>query len=132
MQQVKTSSREELIYRILADLTVALHFGWILFLIFGCFLGTRFRLIKIVHLSALAFAVIINATGSACPLTYLEVWLRQKHDPALSYAGSFIAHYIEKIIYFTLPESSLALLTIALAGLNIFVYSRSRNKKKYS
>jgi hypothetical protein len=119
-----------LIYRLLADLTVALHFSWILFLIFGCFLGTRFRLIKIVHLSALAFAVIINASGSVCPLTYLEVWLRQKHDPSLSYAGSFIVHYIEKLIYFTFPESSLAVLTIMLAGLNLFVYLRRRKSIK--
>ncbi|MCE5313085.1 MAG: DUF2784 domain-containing protein [Nitrospiraceae bacterium] len=122
-----------MIYRILADLTVALHFGWILFLIFGCFLGIRYRWIRIIHIAALAFAVLINATGTVCPLTHLEIWLRQKHDPALSYAGSFIVHYIEKIIYFTLPESSLAALTIALAGLNIYVYlykGRIKSKEK--
>jgi hypothetical protein len=110
----------------LADFTVFIHFGWILFLLFGSFVGVKYRLIKIVHLAALAFAVVINATGSICPLTHLEVWFRQKHDPTLSYAGSFIVHYIEKLIYLTLPESSLAILTAALAGLNIFVYAKRK------
>ncbi|MCE5195150.1 MAG: DUF2784 domain-containing protein [Nitrospiraceae bacterium] len=109
-------------YKILADAVVIIHFLWIIFIIFGVFWGTRNKTVKIIHISALAFAVIIQVSGWYCPLTHLEVWLRAKHDPALSYTGSFIAYYAEKIVYINLPRDLIIMLTIFFAGLNIFLY----------
>lgn len=111
-------------YKILADVTVLIHFLWIVFLLMGAIWGRRKRLIKILHLSGLAFALTIQLFGWHCPLTHLEVWLRLKHHPDLTYAGSFIIHYVEKLIYVEIAPSLIFFATLLLAGLNLWIYLR--------
>lgn len=109
-------------YRILADIVVFLHLLWILFLVFGVFLGTRNKTARGLHIAGLAFAVIIQVFGWYCPLTHLEVWLRLKHDPALSYYGSFIIHYMEKFIYMEVSGRLIFVLSILLCGGSLWLY----------
>jgi hypothetical protein len=115
-------------YRIAADLVVLVHFLWILFLICGAFIGRRYRLVKIFHMSGLGFAVIMQIYGWYCPLTHLEIWLRQKHDPSLTYSGSFIIHYIEKVIYIQLSPGIIFVLTLTMIVVSGFVYFRIKEK----
>lgn len=111
-----------MLYRILADAVVLTHFLWILFLIFGALWGRRNMGVKILHISGLAFAFVIEIFNWYCPLTHMEVWLRTRHDPTLSYTGSFIIHYLEKIIYIQLPYYLIALLTVLICGFNAWIY----------
>src|SRR3972149_6482494 len=97
-----------MLYRFLADAVVLIHFLWILFLISGAVWGMRNRAVKIIHLSGLAFAFIIEVFNFYCPLTYIEVWARARHDPASNYAGSFIIYYMENLIYISLRAVSMA------------------------
>jgi hypothetical protein len=115
-----------MIFKVLADITVLLHFLWILFLTFGCFLGVRYRSAKIVHLAGLVFAVVMQVFGWYCPLTHLEVWFRLKHDPALTYGGSFIVHYLEKLVYLQLSRRSIFVLTIILIGFTVWFYKKKK------
>jgi hypothetical protein len=115
-------------YRIAADLVVLVHFLWILFLICGAFIGRSYRLVKIFHISGLGFAVIMQIYGWYCPLTHLEIWLRQKHDPSLTYSGSFIIHYIEKVIYIQLSPGIIFVLTLTMIVVSGFVYFRIKEK----
>jgi len=78
------------------------------------------------HLSGLAFACIIQILGWYCPFTYLEVWLRSKHDPALIYTGSFIIHYLEKAVYLEISRYLIFIFTVFLCGFNLWVYLRKR------
>ena len=112
-------------YKILADIVVLSHFLWILFLFFGAFLGKGGTL-KIFHLSGLSFAFVIQIFDWYCPLTYLEVWLRSKHDPGLIYAGSFIIHYVEGIVYMELSRQFILAFTIFLLGFNIWFYLKKK------
>lgn len=116
-------------YKILADLVVLLHFLWILFLFFGAFWGIKSKVAKIFHLSGLAFAFIIQIFDWYCPLTHLEVWLRSKHSPFLTYAGSFIIHYVEKIVYIEISRFVVFVFTILLCGLNAWLYFRGSRKE---
>ena len=116
-------------YKLLADAVVLIHFLWILFLLFGATVGARHRVIRILHLSGLAFALLIQIFGGYCPLTYLEVWLRSKHDPHLAYTGSFIIHYVEKMIYLELFRMPIVIGTVILVGLNLwFYFGRKRGR----
>jgi hypothetical protein len=117
-----------MLYKIFADIIVFIHFLWILFLIFGAFLGVRYKAAKIFHISGLVSAVISQIFDWHCPLTYLEVWLRERHNPALSYTGSFIIHYLEKMIYIEVSRNLILILIIILCGFNAWFY---HNKKKY-
>lgn len=111
-----------MLYKMLADVVVLVHFLWIAFLCFGPFLGKRNQAIKIFHVSGLFFALIIQVFDWYCPLTHLEVWLRSKHAPDLTYTGSFIIHYVEKIVYIDLSPTLILLLTLLLCGFNVWFY----------
>jgi hypothetical protein len=115
-----------MIYKILADIVVFVHFLWILFLIFGAFFGSKNRFIKIFHISGLAFAFVIQLFGWYCPLTHLEVWLREKHNPSLTYSSLFMIHYLEKLIYIEIPSYLILILTILLCGFNVWIYMRKK------
>lgn len=111
-----------MIYRILADLVVLIHFLWIVFLISGAFVGRKCRLIKYLHIGGLGFAFLIQIFGWYCPLTHLEVWLRSKHEPSMGYRGSFIIHYVEKIVYIELQSWIIFLMTLIIAGVSFLLY----------
>ncbi len=113
-----------MLYKVLADIVVLIHFLWIVFLIFGGFLGRKNKVVRYFHTFGLAFAVIIQIFGWYCPLTLLEVWLRSKHDPSVAYKGSFIIHYLEKLIYIEISPLILFLITLFLIGVNFFVYKK--------
>lgn len=115
-------------YKILADVVVFLHFLWILFLIFGGLIGRRHRTVKVFHVSGLIFAVVIQVFGWFCPLTHLEVFFRERHDPSLAYSGSFIIHYVEKIVYLELSPKVIMILTLLLLVCNLWLYRRGKKK----
>ena len=117
-----------MLYKILADSVVLIHFIWILFLFLGAFWGIKNKAVKILHLAGLVFAIIIQIVDWYCPLTYLEVWLRSKHNPELTYTGSFIIHYVEKIVYIELSRYLILIFTFFLCGFNAWVYL---GKKKF-
>ena len=123
------SNRRAMTYKILADFTLLIHFLWILFLFFGAYVGARVRVLKILHLSGLAFALITEILGWYCPLTYLEVWLRSKHDPRWVYAGSFIIHYVEKIVYLELSRTYVVIGTVLLVGFNLWYYLGRKTRR---
>jgi hypothetical protein len=113
-------------YKILADIVVLIHFIWILFLFLGAFWGVKNRAVKIFHIIGLLFAFLIQIFDWTCPLTHLEVWLRSQHHLNLTYAGSFIIHYIEKLVYIELSRSLILIFTIFLCGFNVGFYFKRR------
>jgi hypothetical protein len=110
-------------YRGLADATVALHFAFILFVVFGGFLAWRRRFWAWLHLPAVAWVAWLEFTGALCPLTPLENALRARAGDA-GYAGGFIDHYLVPVIY---PAGLTAeiqfLLGCAVVALNVVVYA---------
>ena len=113
-------------YKLAADFVVLIHFLWIVFLIFGVFIGKKYRAVKIFHIAGLGFAVVIQIFGWYCPLTHLEIWLRQRHDPLLAYSGSFIVFYMEKLIYIELDPGIIFVLTLILITISVFLYSAKK------
>ncbi len=111
-----------MVYRILADFVVLIHFLWIIFLFLGVLWGVRNRVVKLVHLAGLLFTFILHLGNWYCPLTHLEIYLRMKHDPDLTYAGSFIIHYVEKVVYIELSVDLLLVATIFLCVFNVLFY----------
>ena len=115
-------------YKVAADFVVFIHFLWIVFLIFGAFIGKKYRVVKIFHIAGLGFAVIMQVFGWYCPLTHLEIWLRQRHDPFLTYSGSFIVYYVERLIYIELAPWIIFVLTLILVSVSVYIYYRKNEK----
>jgi hypothetical protein len=110
------------LYRVLADLTVLIHFLWILFLVSGAFWGKRSRAVRGLHVGGLAFAVAIQVSDWYCPLTHLESWLRSRHAPETAYSGYYLVHYLEKVVYLDMSRTFIVALTAALCLFNLWFY----------
>ncbi|MCS7281473.1 MAG: DUF2784 domain-containing protein [Desulfobacterota bacterium] len=113
-----------MVYKVLADFVILVHFFWILFLLFGAFFGLKSKKLRILHIFGLFFAFFIQTFDLYCPLTYLEIYIREKHEPDKAYAGSFIAYYVEKLIYIELSRILILLLTFCVVGTNLWIYAR--------
>jgi hypothetical protein len=85
-------------YRALADLTVLLHLGFVLFVVFGGLLALRWPKTVWAHLPAAAWGAWIEFTGWICPLTPLENALRERGGDA-AYTSSFVEHYLIPMLY---------------------------------
>ncbi len=85
-------------YRLLADIVVIIHGGFILFAVLGGFLVLRRRPWAWLHLPALLWAGFIELTGGICPLTPLENRLRELGGKE-AYRGAFIDRYVMPILY---------------------------------
>ena len=57
--------------------------------------------------------------GAVCPLTSLEMWLRA-NARAATYRGSFIEHWLQRILYYEAPDWAFALV-YTLFGLLVAV-----------
>ncbi len=85
-------------YRIAADLVLALHLGFIAFVVLGGLLILRYRRVAYVHVPAAAWGAFIEITGRICPLTVWENSFRQSAGES-GYADSFVEHYLLPVIY---------------------------------
>lgn len=109
-------------YRTLADLVLVGHFAFILFVIFGGFLAWRWPRVAWVHVPVAVYGALVEFFGFICPLTPLEVSLRQRGGQA-GYAGGFIDHYITAAIYPTgLTRQVQLILGAMVVALNVAVY----------
>lgn len=111
-------------HRLLADLVLALHLAFVVFVVLGGFLVHRWPHLAWLHLPALAWGVLIELAGWICPLTPLENSLRRGAGEA-GYEGGFIEHYLLAVLYPDgLTRQVQLLLAAALLSLNMAVYAR--------
>ena len=108
---------------LLVDITIVVHFLWILFLIFGFVFALKGSRIAYVHLAGLVFALVLNALEWYCPLTHLENFFRSIRGAHSAYSTSFIAKGLEKLVYPDIPENFLRGGEIFLTVLYLIVYA---------
>ena len=102
--------------RIAADLVLAVHLGFIVFVILGGLLLLRFPKIMYLHIPAAVWGAFIEISGRICPLTTWENNLRQSAGES-GYAESFVEHYLVPIIY---PAGLTRDVQLTLAGIVVF------------
>jgi hypothetical protein len=109
-------------YKIATDVIVLFHLMWIGFLIFGALLAYKRPWLRALHLAGLTFSLTMQICGWYCPLTYVEQWLRYQQGPNLTYTGSFIAQYAERLVYLTVSPPLVLALTLVICGGTITLY----------
>jgi hypothetical protein len=87
-----------MLYSLLADAVVVVHFAFAAFVVLGGFLAWRWRRVVYAHLPALAWGCWVEASHRICPLTPLENHLRELGGEA-GYSGGFIDHYLLRVLY---------------------------------
>lgn len=87
-----------MIYRLLADVVLVLHLGFVVFVVLGGLLVLRWPRIAWVHVPVALYGVLIEFVGWVCPLTPLENDLRRLGGEA-GYEGGFVEHYVMALLY---------------------------------
>ena len=117
-------------YDLAADLTLVVHFAFIIFVIFGALLFFVSTKIIYVHVPTLIWGIYIELSHSVCPLTYLENWFLQKAN-LTTYSEGFIQNYLVPIVYpKNLTEDLQTYFAIVLIVANMIMYGLIISKSK--
>ena len=121
-------------YRLLADVVVFIHLGFILFVVVGAVFAIRWQRVVWLHIPAVLWGVLIEFAGWVCPLTPLETWLRIKGGMT-GYSTGFVERYILPLIYpVNLTRNTQFILGMLVLGINVVIYGaiviRNRSKIK--
>ena len=134
-------------YQVLADVVLTLHVAVVAFVIGGLVLIIIGNLrnwrwvntlwFRLAHLGAIAVVVAEAWLGIICPLTSLEMWLRENAHAKI-YSGSFIEHWLHRILYYDAP-SWVFIFGYSLFGLLVLAtwlcfppISKRRGKRKHA
>lgn len=100
-------------HRLLADVSVVAHLGYVLFVIVGLaviLVGAargwgwiRNVWFRLVHFLAIGLVAAEAILGVPCPLTTLENSLREKAGETV-YPGSFIGYWAHELLFYDLPN----------------------------
>jgi hypothetical protein len=111
-----------MLHGLLADLLLALHAGFILFVVLGGLLVLRWPRAAWVHVPAAVWGIVVEITGWICPLTPLEVAFRRAAG-GVPYDTTFVERYLVPLIY---PAALTRDVQVALGGfvlvVNVVVY----------
>ena len=80
-----------MMYEFVSELTIVVHFAFIIFVVFGGLLFFVSKKIVYVHVPALIWGTYIELTHTVCPLTYLENWFLKKAG-LTAYSESFFSY----------------------------------------
>jgi hypothetical protein len=99
-------------YQLLADMVLMVHVAIVAFVVGGLVLIVVGNLrawswvnalwFRLAHLAAIAVVVTQAWLGAVCPLTTAEMWLRARAG-APTYEGSFVGHWLQRILYHEAP-----------------------------
>ncbi len=122
-------------YRLAADLVIVVHLAAILFGLTGSFLTWRWPRLIGPHAVVLGLILLINVTGSACPLTTWEKAL-MRHGGQQPFPGGFNEHYLVRPIHpqGITPTVNLVIYLLAIVpnvvGYTGFVLLRCRRRAR--
>ena len=106
-----------MLYRMAADMVVAFHAAFVVFVVVGGLLCLRWPRAIWLHLPAVVWGVFIEFAGWICPLTPLENFLRAQASET-TYQGGFIQRYLLAALY---PADLTRRVQFVLGGLALLV-----------
>jgi len=121
-----------MLYKIFADAIIVVHFLFVLFMLLGflltvyaIFFRHRFFdwwLFRSLHLLGIFYVASLSILGKYCPLTLLENQLMSRYESSSVYSGSFIIHYLEKLVYPDVNPLTIQIPTIFIAIFTIVAF----------
>lgn len=127
-------------YLVAADAVLLLHVLFVVFVVTGLVLILAGKLLswawvrnwwfRVIHLAAIGVVVLQSWLGVICPLTKLEMYLRGKAGDAM-YAGSFVAHWLESILYYQAPTWVFAACYTAFAAIVVLSWVWVRPHRRH-
>ena len=90
---------------LLAGAVAVLHGAAVLFMLTGSLVALRWPRVLWLHVPVSLVILALHLTGSGCPLTGLELALRERAG-APGYTGGFIGHYVTGPLGFPIRETA--------------------------
>lgn len=121
-----------ILYRLLADVVVIVHFAYVSFVLFGLLAilagwvlrwsWVRNFWFRLAHLVAIAIVAGQSIAGMVCPLTTLENYLRRGAGQS-TYPGAFIGYWAHRLMFFRAPSwvFTVAYVSFAIAVIATFL-----------
>lgn len=109
--------------KIIAITILSIHLLWILAVIFGAAFTRGRPFWSGLHVASLVWGIIVELAPIPCPLTIAEQYFEARAGMQ-PYEGSFLMHYLDKIIYPNLPWWVVATAGTIICALNLAIYGR--------
>jgi hypothetical protein len=107
---------------LLAWAVAVLHGAAVVFMLTGALAALRWPRVLLLHVPVSLTILAVNLAGADCPLTELELWLRERAG-APSYDGGFLAYYVFAPLGLDVDAAGTQLGVYAVAlGLNALGY----------
>jgi hypothetical protein len=136
---MEVTAQNSYVYCAMADLVLLVHFAFVVFVLGGLiaiwagyfrkWAAIRNFWFRLGHLLAIGVVAAEGIGGVVCPLTRWEADLRWRAGGNAAYAGSFMQHWVHRIMFFDLPESVFTIIYIVfflLVGLSFWLVQPSR------
>lgn len=101
-------------YSIMADAMLVAHFAYVAFVVVGLMViwtgyfcrwsFVRNFWFRLAHLSCMGVVVVESVFGVTCPLTTWELQLRLLAGSGQYYQGSFIQHWVQRVLFYSAGE----------------------------
>ena len=108
--------------KFLAITILWLHITWILAVIFGAFFTRGRPVWSTLHVLCLLWGIIVEIGPWPCPLTLAEQYF-EVHAGMAAYQGSFLLHYLDRIVYPNLPWWLVGSVGAGICALNLGIYA---------
>ena len=118
-----------MIYRLFADIILIIHFGYLLFVVFGGFFMLRWRGLWKFHLPAVIWGFLVQYFVWICPLTTWENYFRELGGQS-GYENGFIDYFVTSILYPNINAEVHTILAITLVLLNLAIYFYIFNRRQ--
>jgi hypothetical protein len=116
-------------YYVLACTAIAVHALFILWVIFGAAFTRDHPLLRWLHIASLLWGGMDRSRALPCPLTWAENWLELRAGGG-SYQGSFLLHYLDRIVYPNIPPLLLTEAAVVVSTFNLGVYARRYHRTR--
>ena len=105
------------LYRLLADVVLVVHFGFVSFVVGGLILiwigwALRWEWVRnfwfrLAHLIAMGIVLAEALGGVICPLTTWEDKLRWMAGDGVRYGGTFIQHWLHRVMFYDVSNATM-------------------------
>lgn len=100
-----------------------IHLLWIALVIIGAAFTRGRPFWSALHIASLLWGIIIEVAPVTCPLTLAEQFFESRAGMQ-TYHGSFLMHYLDRIIYPNLPYWVVAVVGVIICAVNLGIYTR--------
>ena len=107
--------------KFIAIAILSAHVLWILAVIFGAPFTRGRPIWSALHIASLIWGIIVEVGPWPCPFTLAEQYFEARAG-IQAYQGSFLLHYIDKIVYPNVPWWLIATVGASICALNLGIY----------